>query len=78
MLPHGFGRQATGLALRLRNAEAGFVLRRLKTGFRRFGGTNFLRVQALSAAYGLDFRPLRSRILSVLLISALRMLGAGR
>ena len=58
-LLHGFGRQATGLVRGLHNARAGFVLRRLKTGFRRFGGTNFLRVQALSGAFGLVFRPLR-------------------
>ena len=58
-LLHGFGRQATGLARGLHDARAGFVLRRLKTGFRRFGGTNFLPVQALIGSYGLDFRPLR-------------------
>ena len=45
-LLHGSGRQARGLARGLHNARAGFVLRRLKTGFRRFGGANFLRVQA--------------------------------
>jgi hypothetical protein len=58
-LLHGLGRQATGLARGPHNATAGFVLRRPKTRFRRLAGTNFLRVQALSGARGLDFRAWR-------------------
>ena len=56
MLLHWFTPHATGLALGLRNAKARFVLRRLKAGFRRFEDTNFLGVQALTRAYGLDLR----------------------
>ena len=57
-LPHGFGRQATGLARGLHVARTGFVLRRFETRFCRFRGANFLCVQALSGAYGLGFHPL--------------------